>query len=252
MANTFDHSQLSQLNLIVTECSKKYFLIKNQLYNQIKEIQESSMNEIDICHLIDTQHTLIKELGNVVKYLFSELSFRKSIIERKDRALKDLSTVMTNKYIDKIYKQEQQIIELQKEKKQLEKYKNLNQLSFNKIKINNKTNKSINPKTKIKDNNQLKKASVNVIVSSNKDQFNGTVSFFNSSIKNIEKFINIKNVDSNEVIKYYKPKKSVQICKIPNKLVKNRNDDKGMHVGIPGLNKHMRPKSVESRKNIII
>lgn len=213
MEYELNQGTLSKLNKIVTEYSKNYFLVKNNYYAQISEMQDFLTDKVNICDLIDTQYSLIKELSQIVNYLFSELSFRRCIIERKEHILKDLNKVIINKFIDKIYKQEIQIAELQKEKNVLQKIKN-NTITFPKViqfdnhhndrsktpVLNynkaNKLNTHLHPPPHHNHGNTSipKSLPVNIIVPKNSAAYNGAYSFFNSSIKNIERFINIKNV----------------------------------------------------------
>lgn len=252
MEYELDISRLSKLNRIVTEYSKKYFTIKNNYYNQIIEIQDFLADKVDICDLIDTQYTLIKELTHLVNFLFNELSFRKCIIERKDHVLKDLNKVIINKFIDKIYKQEIQIAELQKEKNILQKIKN-NTISFPKmIQFDNQnikrathvsnSNSNNNPQRNVNSASaKAKGLPVNVVIPKNNSEYNGAYSFFNSSIKNIERFINIKNVNiTGDNKTKEQPTKSVPRSR------RGGNSNSMNHLSTTTI-KQSRPKTVKSR-----
>lgn len=194
MSFIFNQQKLSQLTNIINEYNKQYFIIKHQYHNHIDEIND----RINLFDLIDTQHTLIMELEQTMKFLYEELSFRKMIIERKGRILKELNTVMINKFIDKIYKQELAITEMQKENCILQRYKN-NTINLNKFQPNDKINWNIQPI--ITNITNVKTVPLNVIVPKSKSKYNGTFLFMNSAVKptpnkpvkNINKFINVKS-----------------------------------------------------------
>lgn len=223
MSFTFNQLKLNQLADIINNCNRQYFITKKHYPNQIGEIDQLTSIQIDLFDLIDTQHTIINELQQTVNYLYEELSFRKMIIEKKDRILKELNTVMINKFIDKIYKQELTIAEMQKENCILQKYKN-NTMNMN----NQEYNWNIQPI--ITNITNVKSVPVNVIVPKNKSEYNGTLVFMNSAIKplkNINRFINVKlnkkNFKGKEQI-YWSNEKCMKENKSNRKNTNNNNN----------------------------
>lgn len=86
------------------------------------------------------------------------------------------------------------IEELKKENSILQKIKN-NSVPQNFCDINYST---LNNTNRINNNNiHIINPPVNVIAPRNDNEFNGTIAFFNNPVKNIQKFINIKNVNLN-------------------------------------------------------
>ena len=141
--------------------------------------------------MFDTQHTLIKELEEIVNELIEELSFKKLIITRKDRVLKDLNMKIVNRFIDKVYKQELEIEELKKKITTITKYNNNNVFpiqQLNHSNCNNATSTTAgNCYTKSTGNNN-----------NNNGNSNSGISQYQQyhPMKNIEKFINIKHNSS--------------------------------------------------------
>lgn len=182
--SSFEPSSLSKLRLLsplISDITKKFFFIKNNYEEEIQELQDSLGISVNFIDLINAQHSLIKDLDDIAKELASELSFRKLIIERKEHVLKELNAKIINNFIDKVYKMETTIETLKKENK-----------------ILNRINRNIIPNNF--DSNNVKKVNyieppINVIAPKNNNEFSGTIAFFNNPVKNIQKFINIKNVN---------------------------------------------------------
>ena len=195
--SSFEPSSTNKLRLLsplINDITKKFFFIKNNYEEEIQELQESLGISVNFIDLINAQHSLIKDLDEISKELASELSFRKLIIERKEHVLKDLNAKIINNFIDKVYKMESTIEELKKENKLL-----------------NRINSNIIPKEF--DTNNIKRVKyidppINVIAPKNNNEFSGTIAFFNNPVKNIQKFINIKNVNVTNTSNHLKQKSS--------------------------------------------
>ena len=99
------HSLLSQ----ITEINKKYFYIKNNFKDEIDELQESLGMSINIMQMFEQQHTMIKELETLINTLHDELSFRKKILQHKDKVHKELHNTIITRLIDKVCKQDNEI-----------------------------------------------------------------------------------------------------------------------------------------------
>ena len=114
-----------------------------------------------------------------------DIDYRKLIIERKERILKDLNQKVLNRFIDKLYAQEIVIDDLQK------KLNTFRKLQNNLCNHNNNNNNNISYKNK--------HPTLNIIVPKNSSEFSGTIAFMNKThhnIKNINKFINVKSSSS--------------------------------------------------------
>ena len=173
----------------IEKINKLYFSIKNNQKNDIQDIQENLPSTINIFNLIETQHNIIKVLEKIIKSMYDELSFRKLIIDKKQRILKNLNEKIINKLIDKCSIQEIKINLLKKEFIKIKKINN----NIYPIDINN-----------INNNNNI--IPLNIIAPLNTTEFNGTIAFLTpKSNKNnpiYKKFINIKkiNVPNNKYI----------------------------------------------------
>ena len=99
------HSLLSQ----ITEINKKYFYIKNNFKEEIEELQESLGMSINIMQIFEQQHSIIKELETFINTLHDELSFRKKILQHKDKVHKELHNTIVTRLIDKVCKQANEI-----------------------------------------------------------------------------------------------------------------------------------------------
>ena len=165
----------------VNDMNKKYFYIKNNYKEEIEELQDSFGLSFNFMEMFDTQHALIKELEDIVNELMEELSFKKLIICRKDRVLKDLNMKIVNRFIDKVYKQELEIEELKKKITTITKYNNND--VFN---IQQQGSGSGNYYTK-----------GNTVMSSG-GSANSNINHYQQyhPVKNIERFINIKHNNS--------------------------------------------------------
>ena len=99
------HSLLSQ----ITELNKKYFYIKNNFKEEIEELQESLGMSINLMQMLEMQHSMIKELEALVNTLQDELSFRKKILQNKDKVHNELHNTIVTRLIDKVCKQDSEI-----------------------------------------------------------------------------------------------------------------------------------------------
>ena len=163
----------------INDMNKKYFYIKNNYKEEIEELQDSFGLSFNFMEMFDTQHSLIKELEDIVNELIEELSFKRLIIHRKDRVLKDLNMKIVNRFIDKVYKQELEIEELKKRITTITKYNNNNVQQFNNNSgSGNVMNANYYTKSTITSNSNI----------NHYQQYH--------PIKNIEKFINIKHNSS--------------------------------------------------------
>ena len=89
-----------------------------------------------------------------------------------------MNQVIINRFIDKIYRYELIIEQLKKENSVL-----------NRINHNNISGNIINKA----------RVPINVIAPKTNNEYNGAIAFFNNPVKNIQKFINIKNVNYNRM-----------------------------------------------------
>lgn len=163
----------------INDMNKKYFYIKNNYKEEIEELQDSFGLSFNFMEMFDTQHALIKELEDIVNELMEELSFKKLIISRKDRVLKDLNMKIVNRFIDKVYKQELEIEELKKKITMITKY-------------NNNDVFNIQQQGSVVSANYYTKA--NTMISSANSNINHYQQYH--PVKNIERFINIKHTNS--------------------------------------------------------
>lgn len=143
-----------------------------------------------------------------------DIDYRKLIIERKERILKDLNQKVLNRFIDKLYAQEIVIDDLQK------KLNTFRKLQNNLCNHNNNNNNNISYKNK--------HPTLNIIVPKNSSEFSGTIAFMNKThhnIKNINKFINVKSSSS-----FMPPKNNSQSNSSSN-INKNRIIKKSVSLG---------------------
>lgn len=187
-ANSVSQNLLSKR---IVDINKKFFYIKNNYKEEIKELQDSLGVSLNFVEFIEEQYKIIRELDELVKELSYELTFRRLIIERKEHVLKDLNAKVINNFIDKVYKQEMTIEELKRENKVLQRINN--NLIPKEIIMNSSTGDTISNNSR---NNTLM-TPINVIAPKNSNEYSGTIAFFNNPVKNIQKFINIKNVNVN-------------------------------------------------------
>ena len=179
----------------IVDINKKFFYIKNNYKEEIKELQDSLGVSLNFVEFIEEQYKIIRELDELVKDLSYELTFRRLIIERKEHVLKELNAKIINNFIDKVYKQEMTIEELKRENKVLQRINN--NLIPKEIIMNSSTGDTISNRSS---RNNTLMTPINVIAPKNSNEYSGTIAFFNNPVKNIQKFINIKNlnVNSNE------------------------------------------------------
>ena len=150
----------------VSETTKKYYLLKNNYYEEILDFQDTLTIPVDLFSLIEEQHKLLKEYDKVLRVFEEEISYRKILMKNYNRVLTELNQKVINNLIEKIYIQQQEIERLSQEIYQLRiemKYKG--------------------------------KPTINLITPRNNNEFTGTIAFFKNGIKNINQFINIKKVN---------------------------------------------------------
>lgn len=176
----------------IVDINKKFFYIKNNYKEEIKELQDSLGVSLNFVEFIEEQYKIIRELDELVKDLSYELTFRRLIIERKEHVLKELNAKIINNFIDKVYKQEMTIEELKRENKVLQRINN--NLIPKEIIMNSSTGDTISNRSS---RNNTLMTPINVIAPKNSNEYSGTIAFFNNPVKNIQKFINIKNVNVN-------------------------------------------------------
>ena len=190
----------SKIEPEIEKINKIYFSIKNNHLNDIQDIQENLNSNINIFNLIESQHNIIKVLEKILKSMYDELSFRKLIIDKKQRILKNLNEKIINKLINKCSNQE---IKINLLKNEIIKTKRINNNIFP-IDINN-----------INNNNTI---SLNIIAPLNTTEFKGTIAFLTPKSNKInplfKKFINIKRINV-PMNKFINKSKSV------NKLINN-------------------------------
>ena len=157
-----------QLEQMSNDVNKKYFYIKNNYKEEIKELQDSLGMSVNFIELLDNQHAIIKVNSyiynnkynrNYSEHLKRDIDYRKLKIERKERILKDLNQKVWNRFIDKLYAQEIVIDDLPKK---------LN--TFLKLQ-NNLCNNNNNISYK------NKHPTLNIIVPKNSSEFSGTIAF---------------------------------------------------------------------------
>jgi len=190
----------SKIEPEIEKINKIYFSIKNNHLNDIQDIQENLNSNINIFNLIESQHNIIKVLEKILKSMYDELSFRKLIIDKKQRILKNLNEKIINKLINKCSNQE---IKINLLKNEIIKTKRINNNIFP-IDINNINNNNTIP--------------LNIIAPLNTTEFKGTIAFLTPKSNKInplfEKFINIKRINV-PMNKFINKSKSV------NKLINN-------------------------------
>ena len=220
----------------IEKINKLYFSIKNNHKNDIQDIQENLPSTINIFNLIETQHNIIKVLEKIIKSMYDELSFRKLIIDKKQRILKNLNEKIINKLIDKCYIQENKINYLKKE--------------FNKIK---KINNNIFPIDLNNINNNI--IPLNIIAPLNSTEFNGTIAFLTpKSNKNnpiYKKFINIKkiNVPNNHYINKSNSVNKIIHNSILNKTFKINSYKPHFNSSSKSKNLHKKCSSISNKNN---
>ena len=190
----------SKIEPEIEKINKIYFSIKNNHLNDIQDIQENLNSNINIFNLIESQHNIIKVLEKILKSMYDELSFRKLIIDKKQRILKNLNEKIINKLINKCSNQE---IKINLLKNEIIKTKRINNNIFP-IDINNINNNNTIP--------------LNIIAPLNTTEFKGTIAFLTPKSNKInplfKKFINIKRINI-PMNKFINKSKSV------NKLINN-------------------------------
>lgn len=190
----------SKIEPEIEKINKIYFSIKNNHLNDIQDIQENLNSNINIFNLIESQHNIIKVLEKILKSMYDELSFRKLIIDKKQRILKNLNEKIINKLINKCSNQE---IKINLLKNEIIKTKRINNNIFP-IDINNINNNNTIP--------------LNIIAPLNTTEFKGTIAFLTPKSNKInplfKKFINIKRINV-PMNKFINKSKSV------NKLINN-------------------------------
>lgn len=207
----------------LSETTKKYYLLKNNYYEEIIDFQDTLAIPIDLFSLIEEQHKLLKEYDKVLKVFEEEISYRKILMKNFNRVLTELNQKVINKLIDKVYIQEQEIERLTQDIYQLRiqmKYKG--------------------------------KPTINVITPRNNNEFTGTIAFFKNGIKNINQFINIKKVNVD------KPKNtstSISMCAYNNRSNStnkkhNRNVSKSP-VNADRSIKHIRSSSINMNPKLM-
>ena len=170
-ANSVSQNLLSKR---IVDINKKFFYIKNNYKEEIKELQDSLGVSLNFVEFIEEQYKIIRELDELVKELSYELTFRRLIIERKEHVLKDLNAKVINNFIDKVYKQEMTIEELKRENKVLQRINN--NLIPKEIIMNSSTGDTISNNSR---NNTLM-TPINVIAPKNSNEYSGTIAFFNN------------------------------------------------------------------------
>ena len=170
-ANSVSQNLLSKR---IVDINKKFFYIKNNYKDEIKELQDSLGVSLNFVEFIEEQYKIIRELDELVKELSYELTFRRLIIERKEHVLKDLNAKVINNFIDKVYKQEMTIEELKRENKVLQRINN--NLIPKEIIMNSSTGDTISNNSR---NNTLM-TPINVIAPKNSNEYSGTIAFFNN------------------------------------------------------------------------
>ena len=145
-----------------------------------------------------------------------DIDYRKLIIERKERVLKELNQKVLNRFIDKLYAQEIVIDDLQRRLSTLRKLQN---------NLCNST--SNNSNNNVNTNWKSKHPTLNIVIPKDTTEFSGTIAFMSKThnIKNINKFINVKSSSS------FMPSKSNSHCNSSSNLNKNGVIKKSVSLG---------------------